>query len=73
MEKDGEDKLDHSCRKCRGIHTIKQAGNILFTIKKRKADWIGHILRGNCLQKHVIYGKINKRLEVTGRRGRRRK
>jgi len=41
--------------------------------KKKETDWIGHILRRNCLQKHVIDGKISKRLEVTGRRGRRRK
>jgi hypothetical protein len=27
----------------------KEARNILHTIKRRKADWIGHILRRNCL------------------------
>ena len=42
------------------------ARNILQTIKRRKANWIGHILRRNCLLKHVIEGKI----EVTERRGR---
>jgi hypothetical protein len=41
--------------------------------KRRKANWIGHILRRNCLLKHVIEGKIEGRTEVTGRRGRRRK
>jgi hypothetical protein len=30
-------------------------------------------LRGNCLLKHVIEGKIEGRIEVTGRRGRRSK
>ena len=30
-------------------------------------NWIGHILRGNCLLKHVIEGKIEERIEVTGR------
>jgi hypothetical protein len=30
-------------------------------------------LRRNCLLKHVIEGKIQGRIEVTGRRGRRRK
>ena len=38
-----------------------------------KANWIGHIKRRNCLLKHVIEGKIERRIEVMGRRGRRRK
>jgi hypothetical protein len=42
-------------------------------IKRRKAKWIGHILRRNCLLKHIIEGNIEIRIEVTGRRGRRRK
>ena len=46
---------------------------ILHEISKRKANWIGHILRRNCLLKHVIEGKINRGIEVTGRRGRRRR
>jgi hypothetical protein len=41
--------------------------------KWRKANWIGHVLRRNCLLKHVTGGKIEGRVEVTGRRGRRRK
>jgi hypothetical protein len=40
---------------------------------KRKANWIGHILCRNCLVKQVTEGKIQGRIEVTGRRGRRRK
>ena len=36
-----------------------------------KANWIGHILRRNCLLKHVIEGKIKGEMEVTRRRGRR--
>jgi hypothetical protein len=40
---------------------------------KRKANWIGHILRRNCLLKQVIEGKIQGQKEVTRRRGRRRK
>jgi len=27
-------------------------------MRKRKANWIGHILRRNCLLKQVIEGKI---------------
>jgi hypothetical protein len=34
---------------------------------------IGHILRRNCLLKHVMEGKLEGRIEMTGRRGRRRK
>jgi hypothetical protein len=47
--------------------------NILHEIRKRKTNWIGHILRRNCLLKQVIEGKINGEMEVTRRRGRRRK
>jgi hypothetical protein len=42
-------------------------------ISKRKANWIGHILRRNCLLQRVIEGKIKAGIEVTGRRGRRRR
>jgi hypothetical protein len=41
---------------------------ILHKIRKRKANWIGHILRRNCLLKEVIEGKIKGRTEVTRRR-----
>ena len=47
--------------------------NILHEIRKRKANWIGHILRRDCLLKRVIERKIKGGIEVTGRRGRRRK
>ena len=47
--------------------------NILHEIRKRKANWIGHILRRNCPLKQVIEGKIKGQIEVTRRRGRRRK
>ena len=52
---------------------VKEGRNNLHTVKKKKANWIGYILRGNCLLKHVIGGKIEGRLEVKGRRGRRGK
>ena len=45
--------------------------NILHKIKRRTANWIGHILRRNCYLKYVVEGKIEGRIEVTGRRGRR--
>jgi hypothetical protein len=52
---------------------VNEQRNILHEIRKRKADWIGHILRRNCLLKQVIEGKINGEMEVTRRRGRRRR
>jgi hypothetical protein len=47
--------------------------NILHEISTRKANWIGHILRRNCLLQRVIEGKIKGGIEVTERRGRRRR
>jgi hypothetical protein len=55
------------------LHRVKEERNILHTIKRRKTNWIGHILRRNCLHKQVIEGKLEERIERTGRRGRRRK
>jgi len=52
---------------------VKEQRNILHEIRKRKANWIGHILRTNCLLQRVIEGKIQGGIEVTGRRGRRRR
>jgi len=46
---------------------------ILHEIRKWKANWIGHILWRNCHLKQVIEGKIKGEIEVTRRRGRRRK
>jgi hypothetical protein len=37
---------------------VNEQRNILHEIRKRKANWIGHILRRNCLLEQVIEGKI---------------
>ena len=50
---------------------INDQRNILHTITKRKANWIGHILRWNCLLIRVIEGKTEGEREVTRRQGRR--
>jgi hypothetical protein len=55
------------------LHRVKEERNILHTIRRRKANWISHILHGNCLLKHMIEGKLEARIEMTGRRGRWRK
>ena len=54
------------------LHGVKEERNILHKIKKRKANWIGHILRRNCLIKRVIERMIDGKFGVTARRGRRR-
>jgi hypothetical protein len=48
---------------------VKEERNILQTVKMRKDNWIGYILPRNCLLQHVIEGKMQGRIEVTGRRG----
>jgi hypothetical protein len=47
--------------------SVKEQRNILHEISKRKANWIGHILRTNCPLQWVIEGKIKRGIEVTGR------
>jgi hypothetical protein len=52
---------------------ITEQRNIIHEIKKWKANWFDHILRRNCLLQRVIEGKIKGGIEVTERRGRRRR
>jgi len=52
---------------------VNEQRNILHEIRKRKANWICHILRRNCLLKQVIEGKIKGKMEVARRLRRRRK
>jgi hypothetical protein len=49
------------------LHRAEKERSVLRAIKRRKANWIGHILSRNCLLKHVMKGNI----EGTGRQGRR--
>jgi hypothetical protein len=49
---------------------VKEQRNIPHEISKREANWIGHILRRNCILRQVIEGKIKGGIEVTGRRRR---
>jgi hypothetical protein len=56
------------------LNRIKEEKNILYrTIKIGKTNWIGHILRRNCLLQHIIEGKIDGGVKVMGRQGRRDK
>ena len=58
---------------CGMLLRVNEKRNILHEIRKRKANWIGRILCRNCLLKLVIEGKIKGEMEMTRRRGRRRK
>ena len=49
------------------LERVEEGRNILQAIKRRKANWIACILHWNCLLQHVIEGKIDGRVEVTGR------
>jgi hypothetical protein len=40
------------------LHRDKEDQNVLGTIKRKRANWIGHILRTNCFSKNIIEGKI---------------
>ena len=52
---------------------LHSQGGEEYPIKIRKDNWIYYILCRNCLLKRVIEVEIEGRIEVTGRRGRRRK
>jgi len=52
------------------LHSIKEDRNTLRTRNRRKVNSIGHILRRNCLLRHVTEGKVEGNIGMTGRRGR---
>ena len=53
------------------LRRVKEERNTLHTVKRRKTNLIGHILRRNCFLKDVIEGKLEGRVKETERRGRR--
>ena len=73
LEKDGKDSWTDHVRNEEVLLRVKEQRNILHELSKRKANWTGHILRRNCLLQLVIEGKIKGGIEVTERRGRRRR
>jgi hypothetical protein len=59
------------------LYRVEEERNSLHAIKRRKIDCIGHILHRNCFLfyfiyflRHIIEGKIEEGIEVTGRQGR---
>jgi len=67
LEKDGKISWTDHVRN----ELVREQKNILPEISERKANWIGHISRRNCLLQWVIEGKMKGGIEVTGRHGRR--
>jgi hypothetical protein len=52
---------------------VKEQRNILHEISEQKVNFIGHILHRNSLLQQIIEGNIKWGIEVTRRRGRRRR
>jgi len=52
---------------------VKEQRNILHEIRKQKANCMGYSLCRNCLLKGIVEGRTKERIEVTKRRGKRRK
>jgi hypothetical protein len=71
LEKDEKISWTDHVRNEEVLLRVKEQRNILHEIRKQKANWIGRILRINCLLQRVIEGKIKGRIEVTGRQGKR--
>jgi hypothetical protein len=41
------------------LHRVEEGSNFLLTIRRKNANWIGHILHGNCLVKqHFVDGNV---------------
>jgi hypothetical protein len=40
------------------LHTVKEERTMLRAVKRRKGNWIGHILLRNCLIQYVIEEKM---------------
>jgi hypothetical protein len=68
LEKYGEDQLDRSREKRGSIRRVKENRNIIHTIKRRKANWIGHFLHRNRVLKHTVEGNVVRGIEMTGER-----
>jgi hypothetical protein len=54
-------------RNVKVLQRAKEDRNVLRTVKRREVNWTGHTLCRNCRLKYVNDGKMEKRIEVTGR------
>jgi hypothetical protein len=57
-------------KKC---YRVNEERNILHRTNRKKTNWIGHIMRRNCLLKHVIERKKEKKRESEKERARKRR
>jgi hypothetical protein len=67
LEKDRKDQLDRSCEKSRNITKSQRGDSFPAIIKRMKAEWIDYILRGNCILKYIIEGKMKGRIKAKER------
>ncbi|KAI5721796.1 hypothetical protein M8J77_025821 [Diaphorina citri] len=67
LEKNGKIKWSDKIRNEEVLRRVGEERSILKTIKKRKANWLGHILRRDCIQRRIMEDKIE------GKRGRGRR
>jgi len=61
LEKDGNVSWTDHVRNEEVLLGVEEQRNIQHEISKRKANWIGHILRRNCLLQRVIEGRKDRR------------
>jgi len=58
VQQDGEDQLDRSCKKWRHTRYSQRVEEyLIYNKKRRNVNWIGHVLRSNCLLKHMTEEK----------------
>jgi hypothetical protein len=50
------------------LHMVTEGRNVLYTVKRRKANWMGHILCKHWLLNHVSEGKDRKKGQKKRRR-----
>ena len=58
LEKDGKIIWTDLVRNEEVLFRVKEKRNVLHEISKQTTNWIGYILRRNCLLQRVIEGKI---------------
>jgi hypothetical protein len=71
LEKDGEYRVDRCCE-IEVLFKLKEKRNSVHKIKRRKDNWIGHVLPRNCLLKHVTEKKKNKGKFISNRKTRKK-
>jgi hypothetical protein len=45
------------------LHRVKEERNIVNRIKRRKTNWIGHILRRNCLSNMLLKERLKEKVK----------